>query len=48
MIYLAARFSPAAELGEAAALEGASRRAFFWRVTFPSAGRPRCSSSSTP
>jgi sn-glycerol 3-phosphate transport system permease protein len=38
IFYLAALQSLPPELGEAAALEGASRRAFFWRVTFPLLG----------
>ena len=35
MIFYSRPRVPAAQIGEAAALEGASRRAFFWRVTFP-------------
>jgi sn-glycerol 3-phosphate transport system permease protein len=35
IFYLAALQSLPPELGEAAALEGASRRALFWRITFP-------------
>jgi sn-glycerol 3-phosphate transport system permease protein len=38
IFYLAALQSLPPELAEAAALEGASRRAFFWRVTFPLLG----------
>jgi sn-glycerol 3-phosphate transport system permease protein len=38
IFYLAALQSLPPELGEAAALEGASRRALFWRITFPLLG----------
>jgi sn-glycerol 3-phosphate transport system permease protein len=38
IFYLAALQSLPPELGEAAAIEGASRRAFFWRITFPLLG----------
>jgi len=38
IFYLAALQALPPELAEAAALEGASRRAFFWRVTFPLLG----------